>query len=122
MAAAEPGRFLCRLADLPECGASVWLGDGALRRGVIVLPHDGRILAYANACPHRGTPLDMLPGRFLDRGGNHFLCATHGALFRLADGLCVHGPCAGATLSPIATMTRDGDLHLADVAAPGEGI
>jgi len=28
-------------------------------------------------------------------------CATHGALFRIRDGYCVAGPCAGQGLIPL---------------------
>ena len=39
-------------------------------------------------------------------------CATHGALFRLVDGLCVYGPCAGEYLTAVAMAVVDGDVVL----------
>ena len=72
---------------------------------------------YHNRCPHRGTPLDWQPGQFLDREGAHLVCATHGALFRLADGFCVAGPCAGDALSPLPTRVEDARI----IVSLGEG-
>ena len=50
----------------------------------------------------------MVPGRFLTREGDFILCSSHGALFRLGDGLCVAGPCAGRSLKPWPVRV-DGD-------------
>jgi nitrite reductase/ring-hydroxylating ferredoxin subunit len=55
---------------------------------------------WLNACPHTGGPLapdGIVP---LSRDGQHLVCMTHGALFRLSDGLCIAGPCAGQSLTP----------------------
>ena len=57
--------------------------------------------AYENACPHTGGPLDWVPDRFLAPGKDMILCATHGALFRIEDGYCLAGPCAGERLTPL---------------------
>ncbi|MHB8531045.1 MAG: Rieske (2Fe-2S) protein, partial [Caulobacteraceae bacterium] len=45
-------------------------------------------------------PLAGFGDRYLTRAGDLIACASHGALFRPADGLCVGGPCAGRSLSP----------------------
>lgn len=66
-----------------------------------------QVYAYVNSCPHVGTPLDMWPGRFLTRDGEYILCATHGALFRIEDGHCVAGPCAGRGLTPLETRIEN---------------
>lgn len=66
------------------------------------------VLAYVNACPHIGTPLDTLPDRFLTADGREFLCSTHGARFRLEDGYCVWGPCEGESLTPAPVRVVDG--------------
>jgi nitrite reductase/ring-hydroxylating ferredoxin subunit len=108
------GRFLCRLADIPDGGGKgFWFGEDTARFGVFLIRKGDTVWAYANSCPHRGTPLDWLPDRFLARGGRHILCATHGALFRIADGFCVSGPCAGAHLRPVETMRRGAGIFLA---------
>lgn len=56
---------------------------------------------YVNACPHRGTELDWNPGAFLSPDGQHLQCATHGARFDPATGLCLTGPCAGESLERV---------------------
>jgi nitrite reductase/ring-hydroxylating ferredoxin subunit len=49
----------------------------------------------------------------MDRAGEHLVCATHGALFRPADGACVAGPCAGDRLAPVDVEVREGDVYVA---------
>ena len=114
--AARPGeRFLCRLAELPDgAGKGFWFGRDVKRYGIFVLRRGDRVLAYENSCPHRGTPLDWQPDRFLDVTGRLIQCATHGALFRIVDGFCVGGPCAGERLKPVTIACRDGAIHLSD--------
>lgn len=58
----------------------------------------GRLRGYADRCPHAGSPLAMFDDRYLTREGDLILCASHGALFRIEDGLCLAGPCAGLAL------------------------
>jgi nitrite reductase/ring-hydroxylating ferredoxin subunit len=43
--------------------------------------------------------------------GEYLLCHQHGALYRLTDGRCVLGPCAGEALVPVAieVVTSDAD-------------
>lgn len=80
----------CRRVDLPDGRASL-----------IAIRRDGRLHCYLNRCPHRGTELDWRPGRFLDPSRRFLQCATHGALFEIATGRCVAGPCAGASLERV---------------------
>ena len=63
---------------------------------------------YVNSCPHIGTPLDWTPNRFLSADGKRIICATHGAEFEIADGLCVRGPCKGDRLESVNVEIRDG--------------
>ena len=67
--------------------------------------------AYVNRCPHRGTPLDLVPDQLFHRDGRHLVCATHGAIFRVEDGVCISGPCYGDQLTPVPLADRDGVLH-----------
>jgi nitrite reductase/ring-hydroxylating ferredoxin subunit len=99
------GTLLCELDDVPDGSAkSFWLGEGGDRRGIFVIRRGAAIVAYVNSCPHIGTPLNFLGDRFLDRTGELILCATHGALFRIADGVCLSGPCRGEALTPVSTI------------------
>lgn len=91
---------LCRLDEIPINGAKGIEHDS--RSLVLVRTPEG-VFAYENVCPHRGTPLDWVPDRFLTLDKKLIQCATHGAQFRIEDGYCVFGPCAGASLSGVGT-------------------
>jgi nitrite reductase/ring-hydroxylating ferredoxin subunit len=78
----------------------------AVRRGE-------RVYGYRNECPHVGTPLDWVPDEFMDRERHHLVCSTHGAIFRVEDGLCLAGPCQGDSLEPFPVAVRDGLLYAA---------
>ncbi len=117
---AQPGEgstVLCMLADLDATGArTLTLGAGEGRREVLVVREGktGAVRAYVNACPHKGTPLETFPDRVLDREGRHLVCSTHGARFRVPDGLCVAGPCKGARLVPLAIRCDGGRILLVE--------
>ncbi|PIQ38576.1 MAG: ferredoxin [Lysobacterales bacterium CG17_big_fil_post_rev_8_21_14_2_50_64_11] len=92
------------LAELPEGAASEAVlaidGDAA---SLIVTRVAGCVHAFRNVCPHAGRRLDWAPGAFLiDRG--RLVCAAHGASFDMASGLCVAGPCKGASLTRVAVL------------------
>lgn len=62
----------------------------------------GQLHAYHNRCPHTGTMLDWVPGRFFSEDGKALLCQTHGALFAPVGGACLSGPCpTGLTKLPL---------------------
>lgn len=93
---------LIRLAELPPEGLSEIELDVDGERQSIVLRRSGdRVQAWLNICPHAGRRLDYAPGQFLlDQG--RLVCAAHGASFELEKGVCVAGPCRGASLVPLA--------------------
>jgi nitrite reductase/ring-hydroxylating ferredoxin subunit len=104
---------ICRLDEIPDGSARGFRLPGppgrelrafAVRRG-------DAVHAYVNRCPHRGTPLDWVPDQLLDAAGEHLVCATHGAVFRVEDGVCLAGPCAGDQLEPCPVAVRDGVLY-----------
>ena len=102
---------LCRLDDIPVPGSGGFtIGRGVDAEEIFVVRDGSGVYAYENNCPHRGGLLDWTPGRFLTRDRKHILCATHGAVFRMNDGYCVDGPCAGRSLTPVAIMLRDGEV------------
>lgn len=112
---------LCRLEDVPDGdarGVEIDDGQGGTLR-LIVLRQGEYAVVYLNRCPHRGTPLDWMPDRFLDAAGEHLICATHGALFRLDDGVCVAGPCVGDALQRVAAWVVDGVVRLDDGRTAG---
>lgn len=104
-----PGTVLCRLDEIAEPGArgfdfregdQIWSGF-VVRRG-------GEVRGYVDQCPHAGSPLGDMLGRYLTRQGDRILCSAHGALFRIEDGVCTGGPCAGDRLEPWPVQVRDG--------------
>jgi len=100
---------LCRLDDIPEPGSRGFrIRSGSETRALFVVRQGGRVFAYENSCPHTGSPLDWVPDRFLDLEKRHILCATHGALFRIEDGYCLAGPCAGKSLKSVSITVKSG--------------
>ena len=92
---------LIRRSDLPDRGMMALDVEIAGETASILFDCDRTpIQAWRNCCPHQGRRLDYAPGRFLiDRG--QLVCAAHGAVFRLEDGLCVGGPCRGEHLERV---------------------
>ena len=109
------GIVLCRRADIADGESSGFIAtrpDGE-RIGVLVVRRGAQVFAYVNSCPHTGAPLDFQAGRFLSLDKTLIQCSTHGALFRIEDGFCVQGPCAGKSLVPVAVVVKDGTVHIA---------
>ena len=104
-AGASAGRVLCRLDAIPDgAGKGFDLGGGAGGEPleIFVVREGPQVFAYRNVCPHAGSPLDWQPDDFMNEDGSLIMCHTHGALFEIADGFCVAGPCAGDQLTPVA--------------------
>lgn len=97
--------MLCRLSDLDATGAKGVVVDG---RDIVVVRGDDGVFAYVNSCAHQAVPLEMFPDRFLDAERRHLVCTAHGARFRVADGVCVYGPCIGKRLAGVPVEIRDG--------------
>ena len=69
-----------------------------------------RAIGYIDSCPHVGWPLAFLGDLYLTRAKDKILCSGHGALFRLEDGVCVVGPCAGDRLADWPVEVVDGTV------------
>ena len=116
---------LCSLEDIPDgeargftvdastLGQPGGSGEGAGRPHDLLIARQGRhVFGYVNSCPHVGSPLDWTPDRFMSPDRRHLMCGTHGALFRIEDGLCVAGPCTGKSLRPVALIvSADGGIQ-----------
>ena len=113
---ARDPRLICPSGELPEGGKGVRFAlaaQGGEEKGFAVR-HAGRVCGYVNRCPHLGTELDWNPGEFFDIAGVYLVCSTHGAIFEPNTGLCVAGPCRGASLEPLAIREQGGEVFLLD--------
>ena len=103
--------MLCAPGELPDPGARGFVfGEGSKRLELVAVRRGELIRVYENACPHQGTPLETFPDRFLTADQQFLLCTTHGAEFRLEDGLCLRGPCAGQALKAVDFRLENGHL------------
>ena len=66
--------------------------------GFLLCHASAGLVAYLNRCPHWSVDLDLGDGRFYAEDIDRIYCKNHGALFRVADGVCDHGPCLGKSL------------------------
>ncbi len=109
-------RRLCRLEDIPDGGAKGFGAAPGGFTGLFAVRRGRDVFVYVNACPHLGVPLDWTPDRFLSADASRIVCATHGAEFRIADGLCLRGPCLGAWLEAVMIEVKDGVVLVPDDA------
>jgi nitrite reductase/ring-hydroxylating ferredoxin subunit len=109
-----------------ETPAGVRLGpleivsDGAARNFVLdirgqyfhgfVVRRGTEVFGYVDQCPHMNVPLSQKLDDYLTPRGDMIACSWHGALFKIEDGLCVGGPCAGASLRPWPVSVVDGSI------------
>jgi len=107
-------RHIAQVNDLPE-GATAKFSfrrDG-IRVDGFVAHFEGRFVAYENRCRHLPVSLDYGDNQFFTGDRNFLVCQTHGAVYEPATGLCVQGPCAGASLHPLEIEVSDGEIRLA---------
>lgn len=99
----------------PNEGECLSVSIGRDERGfpvdALVVRDGARLRAYVNICKHIAIPLDAGTGDFLDEEG-HLVCLTHGALYRISDGLCVAGPCEGESLDEVLVEEDARGVHL----------
>lgn len=105
-----------RVCDVESLGVgearSFILGEGASRLDVVVVRTAESFIAYVNSCPHQLTPLETFPGQFWNEDKSLLVCSTHGARFRVSDGVCVSGPCEGKRLTKMTISISEGSVFL----------
>lgn len=110
---------LCSLDEIADPGSREFSwGTGEWPLQFFVVRKDGSVFGFVNRCPHAGYALNWQPDRFLTREQDLILCNSHGARFRIADGVCVSGPCPGASLEPVSLRVEAGQI-LADTSELG---
>ena len=111
---AQNERVICASTALVDDGPGVRFEvhgeDGP--KPAFVIRHAGEARAYLNRCAHVGVQLDWQEGQFFDPETGLLICATHGALYDPASGICLSGPCRGGRLIPIAVEEHDGRIEL----------
>ncbi|MBS0394257.1 MAG: Rieske 2Fe-2S domain-containing protein [Proteobacteria bacterium] len=108
-------RVLCALGELDDPGSRAFrVGGGDWPLSGLVVRRGAEVHAYVNRCPHAGHPLNLRPHDFLTVDRSLILCCSHGALFEIATGRCVAGPCAGAALARVPVVVTRGYVLLAE--------
>ena len=104
-------QLIAREVEVAEGGTVkfAYVQDGVPREGFVARV-GGRIVAYENVCRHLPLSLDMDDNRIFTRDRRHFVCQTHGAVYEPLTGLCLHGPCAGASLKALRVVREGGEL------------
>ena len=104
---------LCTVSELEDPGSKgITITRDDMTQNVFVVRKSQKVYAYLNQCPHTGSPLDWTPDQFLDIDKTFIMCATHGATFRIEDGLCVDGPCVNQRLTKLRTVTEHNTVYL----------
>lgn len=117
-AALRPGDSVCASNQLQEGRGLRFLVEHNGRSSpAFVVRYAGRAFAYLNRCAHKLVELDWQEGEFFDAGQHYLVCATHGAMYDPASGVCAGGPCRGARLTAIPVFEADGSVWLASTAA-----
>lgn len=113
LAIAAGARRLCAAQDLADGGAGVRfvIGIGGRQVGAFAVRFDGAVHGYLNQCAHVPMELDWQEGQFFESSGLYLMCATHGAIYAPDSGLCVGGPCRGASLSRLRVEEHDGSVY-----------
>ena len=88
------------------------------RLPAFLIRHREGLFAYENRCPHQGVDLDMGDERFYAEEIDRIYCKSHGAVFRVADGVCDWGPCIGEALTPLAVEPEGDDAWVSWKSEP----
>ena len=81
-------------------------------QSVFIIRRNQKISAFINSCPHTGVALNWQPDQFLDIDNEFIQCSLHGARFRVDDGYCVWGPCAGQSLTALSVDVQNGLIRV----------
>ncbi|MGB5306080.1 MAG: Rieske 2Fe-2S domain-containing protein [Gammaproteobacteria bacterium] len=106
-------RVVCHLDEIKDPGSKgLSIACSGRFLDVFVVREGMQVFGYVNSCPHTGSPLDWMPDQFLSLDKRYIQCATHAARFRLQDGVCISGPCAGERLAAVPAVVEAGKVVL----------
>lgn len=105
-------RTLCRMEEIPDGGAKGFPPPARGFAGLFAVRQGATLRVYVNSCPHLGVSLEWTTDRFLSADRTRIVCATHGAVFRIEDGACLHGPCYGDGLTAVLIEIKDGAIRV----------
>jgi nitrite reductase/ring-hydroxylating ferredoxin subunit len=105
---------ICKSGDVTEChnGVRFFVSKKGTKHPAFVIRYKDVVYAYLNRCAHKGLELDWDPGQFFDRQGRYLICATHDARYEPDSGLCIAGPCIGASLTVLSVAEKNGLISL----------
>ena len=104
---------LCPLSEIPRRSSRrfvVTLTTGQIE--IVAIRRYTRVFAYMNCCPHVSISLDMGSDDVLTEDRRYIVCANHGALFEIATGDCIAGPCTGDGLQPVPVIVENGIIYI----------
>lgn len=106
-----PDQFLCNLADIADGHSKGAAPDKRGRDRVLLVRQGARVYGYVNTCPHYDrAPMAWKKDEFLNGDRSKIVCAAHGALFGIQDGVCELGPCLGQSLTQVKLSLRNGAI------------
>jgi nitrite reductase/ring-hydroxylating ferredoxin subunit len=111
----DTARVICAFAALDDPGSRAFtLGSGDWPLRGFVVRRGAQVFGYVNRCPHQQHPLNWRPDQFLAPDGSVILCSSHGAIFDIASGTCIAGPCPGRGLQRLPLRLEAGLVILGD--------
>ena len=110
---ADAAQLICASAELVDGGNGVrfQVKQQGVPASAFVIRHGGQVYGYLNQCAHLSVELDWIEGRFFDTSGVYLICSAHAATYEADTGLCISGPCVGASLIPLKVEERNGNIY-----------
>ncbi len=105
-------QLLCHIEELVEGKWMTFTTSEAEDETFMVKKVGEKIYVYRNICPHQGRRLDYAPGEFLETPDQQVVCPAHGATFKVEDGYCTGGPCAGDSLKSVAVSVKNQQVFI----------
>ncbi len=112
---AESARLVCKSSDLESGGMGYRFSVKAKNNEdlpAFVIRFEEVVHGYINRCAHLPVQLDWREGAFFTYDKDLLICSTHGAIYEPDTGLCVGGPCKGASLQKLQITEREGAVYL----------